>query len=574
MRLDNGLYLRFKWTSCSMVILLGIFILSGNALPAETSVAGELEDRLEKKLVGKELYLRERINSSPKVYCTITDSSEMFFIQEEGRLLNLGNKVKVRISGVKHYKARKRIKVEFKHERLGKGSINFYWVRAASPDMESFQEMAGLAFCETEANDGTVLYVGNRESGKIHFIGCNHLPEPRLQERFFDVGRAIAQGYSMCGLCFGKELVLPDIDLEDRMCSMVTSQLLSSYRVCPYDSINDLVNRLGEKVLNNWPTRLRGYKYSFTVLESDLINACAAPGGKIFVFRRLLDIVESENELIGILAHEITHIERRHAIRDYYKRKKKSFWIALAAMGLGLAVDHATDDSFIAAWTTESFLDMAVLAAKIAMSGYSRECEIEADYYAIAFLKTLGDNGSYGKIMRKLQYSHDVRRHVWRRGDAFATHPDADLRVDFANNARIGVYPANTVFIGCNKEGDEVAEIRFEAQCVSRGDLPVPKEPVTISNFHQDEFQRYKTVEGLKVFATLSATVELGEISEIKEIKIKCGSAVHKLDNREDTRLFPMHEIGCTFESDSGELLGEIDGIELKLRNVEYWKKM
>ena len=49
---------------------------------------------------------------------------------------------------------------------------------------------------------------------------------------------------------------------------------------------------------------------------------------------------------------------------------------------------------------------------------------------------------------------------------------------------------------------------------------------------------------------------------------------MRKLDNREDTTVFPLHEVGCTFESDDSSLLEEIDGIEFKLDNVAYWEKM
>ncbi|MBN2288621.1 MAG: M48 family metalloprotease [Candidatus Glassbacteria bacterium] len=565
--------LRRYWKEAFFVLAA---LCLAHAWPEDLAAAsGEegLEKQVEKLLAGRELYLRERINSSPKVYCTITDSSEAFFIQEEGRLLNLGKKAQVVITGVKHYRAQKRLKVKFRHRTLGEGSINFYWTRAAVPTLESFREMARLAFCETLKDDGLALYVGNRRSRQLHFLGCNHLPEPALQERFSDLDSALEQGYRMCGLCFCQTMVLPGTGVEDYLSSMVASRLLSYYQVNPDDSINGLVRGLGEKVLNNWPTPLRGYHYSFTVLESDKVNACAAPGGKIFVHRGLVDALESENELSGILAHEIAHVERRHGIREYYKRKSREFWLSLAAVGLGWSVEKLTDDTGLGWFSFYNFLDAMVLANEIALAGYSRECETEADYYAVAFLGVMGDSTSYGRALRKLQYNSDVHGNVWRHGGAFAEHPDIDLRVQFADNARVMVWQPGTVFTGCTGGGEPVAEVRFEAQCVSWGDLPIPRDRQVISNFRREDFQRYETVRRLKVFATLSATAELEEVCEVKEVEVRTGGRVRKLDNKEDTRLFPMHEIGCTFECDSDELLGEIDAVELKLRNVEYWRK-
>ena len=572
-----GIYRRLFRRFSSLALF--VFLISPPFSPFQKSLqAGsdqaDFEYQAKELLEGKELYLRERVNSSPKVYCNDTGQPGTYFIQEEGRLLNLGKKAKVKITGVKHYRAQKQLKVKFKHEKLGKGSIDFYWPRDAVPTVESLKKMVRLAFCETEQNDNIILFVGNRESKRLHFIGCNHLPESSLQERFSNLDAAIQQGYRMCEICFRRNVVLADVELENYLSSMVTSQVLSKHKVNPNDSINDLVRRLGEKVLNNWPTVLRGYKYSFTVLESNKVNACAAPGGKIFIHSGLIDAIETENELVGILAHEITHVERRHGIRQYYKKKSRAFWTALAAAALGVGVEAATGDAGLGAFVFQNFLDVAVLAHKIALSGYGWECEIEADYYAIAFMKSMGDNNSYSRIMRKLQYNSNVNGYVHRKRSAFATHPDIDQRVQFAENARIQVYPANMVFVGYSKSGEEVAEIRFEAQCVSQGDVPLPKERQTLTNFQREGFQKYETVTRLKLFATLSATAELEEVSEIKEIKVITGGTVHKLDNKEDTRLFPLYEIGCTFENDSDKLLGKIDRIELKLRNVAYWERM
>jgi len=531
------------------------------------------EDRMKELLVGKELYLRERVNSSPKVYCTITDSSETFFIQDEGRLLNLGKKAKVKITGVKHYRSGKRLKVKFKHEKLGKGSINFYWTRKAMPGEQSFKEMARLAFCETEEDDDIILFVGNRQSRKLHFIGCNHLPEASLQERFLKKEEAINQGYSMCEMCFRRNMLLRDQDLENHLASLVTSQLLSTHTVYADYSINARVRRLGEKVLNNWPTPLRGYKYSFTVLASRRVNACAAPGGKIYVNYGLIEATESENELIGILAHEIAHVERRHGVREYYKKKSRALLTELAARGLKWGVGSVGADPMLTSLIYNSFIELSVLANMIALAGYSRELEIEADYYAIAFLNYMGDNTSYAGILRKLQYDSNVRGYVREKTTPFDSHPKINQRVQFADNARVRVYPANSIFVGYSREGEEVAEIRFEAQCVSHGEVPLPREPVKISNFRKEGYRKYENVKRLKLFATVSATEELGEICEIKEIKVRTGGTVHKLDNKEDTHLFPMHEIGCTFENDSDKLLGRIDGIELNLRNVDHWER-
>ncbi len=565
---------------CSRLALLALlfspsFSAFQQGLPAAKDRAG-FENRVKELLAGKELYLRERVNSSPKVYFAITDSSEIFFVHEEGRLVNLWQKVKVRITGVEYHRTQKRVRVKFKHHKLGKGAIDFYWVKEAAPTVESMKEMIRMAFCETEQDDHIILYVGNRKSKQLHFIGCNHLPEFPLQERFSRLDAAVDRGYGMCNLCFSRNILLKDLDLEMYLSSLITTRMLSNSRVNVNDSINDLVRRAGEKVLNNWPTALRGYKYRFAVLDDKTVNACAAPGGRIYINNGLLEAIETENELIGIMAHEIAHVERRHGLRRFRKGKSLAFWTKLAALAadVGISMSGSKTAQDIADLYSDMIEEATRLAHEIVLSGYSRDYECEADFYAIAFMNTMGDRRSYGNMMRKLQYQSNVRGSIWQTGKVFSSHPDIDQRIQFADNAEVSIFSANTGFIGYSSSAQKVAEVRFEAQCATRAQLPVPKEETLISNWKEPGFQRYETVAMYKLFATISTTEEIKKARKIKEIKVVSGGKVRKLDNREDTTVSPLHEVGCTFESDSGELLGEIDGIDLKLDNVAYWEKM
>ncbi|HLK21919.1 MAG TPA: M48 family metalloprotease [Bryobacteraceae bacterium] len=70
--------------------------------------------------------------------------------------------------------------------------------------------------------------------------------------------------------------------------------------------------------------RRRGMQYQFHLINSPEINAFALPGGQIFVTRGMLDFVESEAELAGVLGHEMSHVDLRHCIEHYqYEAKLK-----------------------------------------------------------------------------------------------------------------------------------------------------------------------------------------------------------------------------------------------------------
>jgi len=72
------------------------------------------------------------------------------------------------------------------------------------------------------------------------------------------------------------------------------------------------VNLIGQ-VLARYATR-QDLNWRFGLLDSDAINAFSAPGGRVFITRALYELADSDDKLAGILAHEIIHIDERHAI--------------------------------------------------------------------------------------------------------------------------------------------------------------------------------------------------------------------------------------------------------------------
>ncbi|MBF0501205.1 MAG: M48 family metallopeptidase [Candidatus Riflebacteria bacterium] len=75
--------------------------------------------------------------------------------------------------------------------------------------------------------------------------------------------------------------------------------------------------------------RERGFDYNITLLEGKEVNAFAIPGGSVFIFKGILDFVSSDDELAAVLAHELTHSEKRHSLKQL--RMSTSFEILLQA---------------------------------------------------------------------------------------------------------------------------------------------------------------------------------------------------------------------------------------------------
>lgn len=75
------------------------------------------------------------------------------------------------------------------------------------------------------------------------------------------------------------------------------------------------VNAVGQKLARR--SDLPDLKYTFTVLDSDVINAFALPGGFVYISRGLLALANTEAEIAGVLAHEIGHVTARHSAQRY-----------------------------------------------------------------------------------------------------------------------------------------------------------------------------------------------------------------------------------------------------------------
>lgn len=127
------------------------------------------------------------------------------------------------------------------------------------------------------------------------------------------------------------------------------------------DSIGQLLARASDR-----PEQ----RYTFTVLDSPIVNAFAVPGGYVYVTRGLLALANDESEIAGVLAHEIGHIAARHAAERYSQARLAS--ILAASVGI------ATGSGQLA--------DAAGTGAALYLQSYSRDQENQADQLGIRYM--------------------------------------------------------------------------------------------------------------------------------------------------------------------------------------------
>ena len=165
-----------------------------------------------------------------------------------------------------------------------------------------------------------------------------------------------------------------------------------------------------------------------TVLDTDVVNAFALPGGYIYVTRGLLALANNEAELAGVIGHEIGHVAARHTAQ-------RLTWARVAGIAVTV-VDASTSHLGYGGLAT----DLSGLAAHATIAGFSREQEIESDTLGVRYLARAGyDPYAMATFLRQLERHSDLRDALspldhdpsiltrW-----FATHPRTADRVALA----------------------------------------------------------------------------------------------------------------------------------------------
>jgi len=208
----------------------------------------------------------------------------------------------------------------------------------------------------------------------------------------------------------------------------VAATILQSYRPYPDEEANRYLNVLGQSLAqaSDRPETFGGYH--FLILDTEEINAFAAPGGLILITRGMLRLCRDEDQVAAVLAHEIGHIKGRHGLRAIRTSRLTTAFTVLAAEG---AKNFGGSQ---VAQLTEAFEgSVSDVTATLTNSGYSRELEREADQEAVAILTRIGyDPGALSSMLQEMD------KRMVRSGPGFAkTHPDPKDRVQ-AIGARAG----------------------------------------------------------------------------------------------------------------------------------------
>lgn len=200
----------------------------------------------------------------------------------------------------------------------------------------------------------------------------------------------------------------------------VGATIISTYKVYDNDEATRYLNLLGQTVarFSDMPDTFKGYR--FLVLDTDEVNAFAAPGGFIFISRGMIRLCRTEDDLAAVIAHEVAHVQLRHAVKAIKSSRLTSALTTLAMEGA-----KSFGGEQLAELTTAFEGSISDITSTMMNSGYARGQEREADRVAITILKRMGYRQEslvfvLNRMGKVLETDH--------RGFG-ATHPPADARV-------------------------------------------------------------------------------------------------------------------------------------------------
>lgn len=155
--------------------------------------------------------------------------------------------------------------------------------------------------------------------------------------------------------------------------------------------------------------------WHFTILDTPMVNAMAIPGGFVYITRGMLERINSEDELAGVLGHEITHVTARHAAQQMSRAE-------LAQVGMVLGSVVAGPEA------TQAYGQLAELGMNLLFQRYSRGQESQADLVGTGYVARAGWNPIGSE--RMLMALQRLDKHPAAGIDKyFLSHPDPAKRV-------------------------------------------------------------------------------------------------------------------------------------------------
>jgi predicted Zn-dependent protease len=177
--------------------------------------------------------------------------------------------------------------------------------------------------------------------------------------------------------------------------------------------LNRLVEQIGRNIAAT--SERPNLPWHFTVLDTPMVNAMAVPGGYIYVTRGMLERINSEDELAGVIGHEIAHVTARHSAQQISRQQLAQFGMVLGAVIAGPEV-------------LQQYGQIAQLGLGLLFQRYSRAQETQADLLGTGYMAEARFNpiGAERMLMTLQRLDKNPASGIDRY---FLSHPDPAKRV-------------------------------------------------------------------------------------------------------------------------------------------------
>ncbi len=208
-----------------------------------------------------------------------------------------------------------------------------------------------------------------------------------------------------------KQKVSLTVDQEIRLGLQSTPEMIRKFGgEYPDSKLQLYVDKVGGKLVNSTEAGKSPYKFEFHLLaDANTVNAFALPGGQIFITYALLKRLKTEDQLAGVLGHEIGHVINRHSAEHIAKQELTE--------GLIRATDIASGEPGMISRFVGNMVNMK----------YGREDELESDDYGVKYMIEAGYKPeAMIDVMKILKEASGGGN----QPEFMSTHPSSDNRIE------------------------------------------------------------------------------------------------------------------------------------------------
>jgi predicted Zn-dependent protease len=244
----------------------------------------------------------------------------------------------------------------------------------------------------------------------------------------------------------GKGLDFYSLEREIALGKQLAQEVDKSAKFIDDPVINEYVNRVGQNLVRNSDAQV---PFTIKVIDSDVVNAFALPGGFFYVNSGLILHADEESELAGVMAHEIAHVCARHGT----KQATKGDIIQLASIPAMIFIPYT--------WAGYALYQGMNFMIPVTFLKFSRDAEREADYLGLQYMYKAGyDPNAFVAFFEKVQA--DEKKQPGTIPKVFATHPPTPDRIEATQKEIATILPARDEYIVTTSEFDTVKH-RLEA---------------------------------------------------------------------------------------------------------------